>query len=301
MCLIYIFGALVITGGVFSQDTTTLPAKQNSVRDLFVAVGSSVQIPCIDGEKKGVEWRLNNAVLFLSSVLSINNISLQDQGIYTCHQPNGDLIQRVSLHLGYPPSPPDVYCWSPSYPKRAVCSWTLTPDPIIPTHYIATYRSYSDPFSSAHQCHKWGEQDRQCVLEDLKIFESEPTLFNITAINALGSATRIWPFVFEEIVKPDPPENVVVMVISGKKLSVQWDPPTSWPDPVNFPLKYTVKFHWGKPDTARTLGPYESNKMILSGLVAGKTYHIQVSVKDFLDSGQNSDWSSPLSATIPIN
>ncbi len=68
--------------------------------DLFVAVGSSVKIPCSDGEEKGVEWRFNSSVLVSSPVLSIQNSSLKDQGIYTCHQPNGDLIQTVSLHLG---------------------------------------------------------------------------------------------------------------------------------------------------------------------------------------------------------
>ncbi|XP_016385329.1 ciliary neurotrophic factor receptor subunit alpha-like [Sinocyclocheilus rhinocerous] len=161
MCLIYVFGALAITSGVFSQDTSNL---QPEIRDLFVAVGSSVKIPCTDGEEKGVEWRFNSSVLVSSPVLSIQNTSLKDQGIYTCHQPNGDLIQTVSLHLGYPPSPLDVHCWSPSYPKRAICSWTLTPDPILPTHYIATYPSFSDPLASACQCQKWGEQDRQCAL-----------------------------------------------------------------------------------------------------------------------------------------
>ncbi|XP_056598723.1 interleukin-27 subunit beta [Triplophysa dalaica] len=301
MCLMYIFGALVIAATAFSQDMTTLTTKNNSVQDLFVAVGSFVQIPCIDGEQKGVEWKFNNSMLFSSPVLSLKNISLQDQGIYTCHRPNGDPIQRVFLHLGYSPPSPDVHCWSPSYPKRAVCSWTLNPNPTLPTHYIATYRSHSDPLSSAHQCQRWGQEERQCVLQELKIFESEPTLFNITAVNALGSATRIWPFIFEDIVKPDPPVNVTVMVMPGKKLSVQWGPPPSWPDPVNFPLKYTVKFHWGKPDTARTLGPYESNNMVLRGLVAGRTYHIQISAKDFLDNGQGSDWSSPIGATIPSN
>ncbi|XP_016329541.1 interleukin-27 subunit beta-like [Sinocyclocheilus anshuiensis] len=298
MCLIYVFGALAITSGVFSQDTTTLLPE---TRDLFVAVGSSVKIPCSDGEEKGVEWRFNSSVLVSSPVLFIQNSSLKDQGIYTCHQLNGDLIQTVSLHLGYPPSPPDVHCWSPSYPKRAICSWTLTPDPILPTHYSATYRSFSDPLSSARQCQKWGEQDRQCALEQLEIFASEPTLINITAVNALGSTTRIWPISFEQIVKPDPPVNVSVMVMPGRKLSVQWGPPHTWPDPVNFLLKYTVKFHWGKPETARTLGPYESNKMVLSGLVAGRTYYIQISAKDSLDDGQSSDWSEPISATVSIN
>ncbi|XP_051554042.1 interleukin-27 subunit beta-like isoform X2 [Myxocyprinus asiaticus] len=296
MCLIYFFGALiVITNGVFSQGMTTLPPKQNAVRDLFVAVGSPVKILCTDGEEIRVEWRLNSSVLYSSPILYIQNTSLKDQGIYTCHQQNGDLIQTLSLHLGY------VYCWSPSYPKRAICSWTLNPDPILPTHYIATYRSYSDPLSSAQQCQKWEEQDSQCVLEELEMFEREPTLINITAINALGSATRIWPFIFEDIVKPDPPVNVTVMVMPGRKLSVQWGPPPTWLDPVNFPLKYTVKFYWGKPDTARTLGPYESNKMVLSGLVAGRTYYIQISAKDFLDGGQSSNWSALISATIPVN
>ncbi len=143
MCLIYVFGALAITSGVFSQDTSTLPPETRgklqktdsyslmhrhlytytnsyihthtqrvgSVQaclfsssppsiDLFVAVGSSVKIPCSDGEEKGVEWRSNSSVLVSSPVLSIQNSSLKDQGIYTCHQPNGDLIQTVSLHLG---------------------------------------------------------------------------------------------------------------------------------------------------------------------------------------------------------
>ncbi|XP_067308588.1 interleukin-27 subunit beta [Pseudorasbora parva] len=298
MCLIYVFGALTITTGVFSQDTTTL---QPNVREVFVAVGSSVKIPCTDGEEKGVEWRFNSSVLVSSPVLSIQNASLKDQGIYTCHQQNGNLVETVSLNLGYPPSLPDVYCWSPSYPKRAICSWTLTPDPMLPTHYITTYRSFSEPLSSARQCQKWEEQDRQCALEELEIFASEPTLINITAVNALGSTTHIWPFIFEQIVKPDPPVNVSVMVMPGRKLSVQWGPPPTWPDPVNFLLKYTVKFHWGKPEKARTLGPYESNKMVLSGLVAGRTYYIQISAKDILDDGRNSDWSAPISAIIPLN
>lgn len=143
MCLIYVFVALAITSGVFSQDMTTLLPETRgkfylfrkptltlsctdtsthinsyihtqhvgSVQaclfsssppsiDLFVAVGSSVKIPCSDGEVKGVEWRFNSSVLVSSPVLSIQNSSLKDQGIYTCHKPNGDLIQTVSLHLG---------------------------------------------------------------------------------------------------------------------------------------------------------------------------------------------------------
>ncbi|XP_059420235.1 interleukin-27 subunit beta-like [Carassius carassius] len=98
--------------------------------------------------------------------------------------------------------------------------------------------------------------------------------------------------------KPDPPVNVSVMVMPDRKLSVEWGPPPTWPDPFNFLLKYTMKFHWGRPETTRTLGPYGSNKMVLSGLLAGRTYYIQISAKDSLDDVQSSEWSTPINATM---
>ncbi|XP_026105120.1 interleukin-27 subunit beta-like [Carassius auratus] len=98
--------------------------------------------------------------------------------------------------------------------------------------------------------------------------------------------------------EPDPPVNVSVMVMADRKLSVEWGPSPTWPDPFNFLLKYTMKFHWGKPETARTSST-GSNKMVLSGLVAGRTYYIQISAKDSLDDGQSSEWSTPINATIP--
>jgi len=128
MCLICFFGALVITSGVFSQDTTTvLPEVRGKIylfrkhtlliqrvgsvqaclfssspplTEVFAAVSSSVKILCTDGGEKGVEWRFNSSVLVSSPVLFIQNTSLKNQGIYTCHQPNGNLILTVSLHLG---------------------------------------------------------------------------------------------------------------------------------------------------------------------------------------------------------
>lgn len=52
-----------------------------------------------------------------------------------------------------------------------------------------------------YSCQRQSEQDRQCVLEDLELFSNVPYLVNITAVNALGSASRVLPVIFEDIGK----------------------------------------------------------------------------------------------------
>ncbi|KAK1786714.1 hypothetical protein P4O66_017099, partial [Electrophorus voltai] len=257
---------------------------------IYVAIGSSVKLPCGDGMTKGTEWRVNGSMLVSGPVLHLHNTSLEDQGIYTCHSPNGGHIETLHVWMGYAPSPPVVQCWSPSYPLKAVCSWTQTPDPILPTYYIATYWFMFDRYPRTeqplvHSCRRESDQDQQCILEELELYATVPHLVNITAVNGLGSATRILPILIDDIskillfslntsvmleyllttgllqvkryffpewpaVKPDPPVNVKVTLQPGRKLHVQWAPPPSWPDPVNFTLKYKVQFQWDKRKTA---------------------------------------------------
>ncbi|KAK3567032.1 hypothetical protein QTP86_008973 [Hemibagrus guttatus] len=100
-------------------------------------------------------------------------------------------------------------------------------------------------------------------------------------------------------VKPDPPVNVKVVALPGKKLHVKWAPPPTWPDPVTFPLKYKVQFQWGNPSTTSIMGPYESESMVRSGVMPGRMYHIRVSVMDLLGHGQSSEWSDTVNITLP--
>ncbi|KAM9501060.1 interleukin-27 subunit beta [Clarias gariepinus] len=286
---LYAFSFLALFPQTWSQDTSYKP------RDFYLALGSSVELPCSDRKTSGSEWRLNGSFLVSSPSLLLHNTSLDNQGLYTCHNSNGELVETVRLQLGYPPSQPDVHCWSPSYPLKALCSWTLPQDPLLPTSYVATYRRLEEIYS----CQRQSEQDRQCVLEELELFSNVPYLVNITAVNALGSASRVLPVIFEDIVKPDPPVNVKVRALPGKKLHVQWAPPPTWPDPVNFPLKYKVQFQWGNSNTASIMGPVESESIVRSGILAGRTYHICVSVMDLLGNGQSSEWSDTVNITLP--
>lgn len=66
---------------------------------------------------------------------------------------------------------------------------------------------------------------------------------------SIADCFSIFWFIYPYAVKPDPPVNVKVVALPGKKLHVQWAPPPTWPDTVTFPLKYKVQFQWGNPNT----------------------------------------------------
>lgn len=64
-------------------------------------------------------------------------------------------------------------------------------------HTVDLLRYLEDIYS----CQRQSEQDRQCVLEELDLFSIVPYLVNITAVNALGSRSRVLPVILEDIGK----------------------------------------------------------------------------------------------------
>ncbi|MBN3323049.1 IL27B protein, partial [Atractosteus spatula] len=100
------------------------------------------------------------------------------------------------LHLGSLPQL-DVQCMSPSYPQRVLCTWKVQPEPDLPTFYTATYRK--GLVGVQIPCEVDPERPRLCVIENLEMFSVEPYFVNVTATNALGSTTRLLPFILEKI------------------------------------------------------------------------------------------------------
>ncbi|MFT7818802.1 interleukin-27 subunit beta [Arapaima gigas] len=270
---------------------------EQSVTEMYVVVGSAVSVPC--EARTGGEWRRNGTEPTLGTLLKLDNITLEDGGVYTCHTASGDVWGKLSLRPGYPPLPPEVHCWSPDYPLSVMCSWNKEPEPMLPTNYIATYSL--EHSLEVQPCNSMPGQNRVCLLKGVQLFSIKPNIVNVTAVNPLGSSTRLLSFVLEDIVKPDPPVDVRVAPGMTKQLIVEWAPPPSWSNLRYFPLKYRVKYKLDGEDFSRILGPYESTRMVLKGLRPGKTYHIQVSAQELLDLGQSSDWSAATSATVSLH
>ncbi|RMB89846.1 hypothetical protein DUI87_33861 [Hirundo rustica rustica] len=256
-------------------------------------LGTEVLLPCPGG---AAEWRRGDTVLGTSPApgLALPNASLAHEGHYSCHHPvTGETRATICLRLGYPPSPPAIECWASSYPQAVNCSWGLSPDPLLDTDFVATYRHGSD----AGECALTGP--RSCSFGELQVFSLAPYELNVTARNALGAASGTLSFLLENVVKPDPPEALRVSPIPGEpqKLLLEWSPPSSWPFPEYFPLQYRIRYSRDNDSVPTTVGPYEVTSHTLTDLAPGSLHHIQVAAKDLTDSGEFSAWSPPASGT----
>ncbi|XP_070600421.1 interleukin-27 subunit beta [Erythrolamprus reginae] len=227
--------------------------------------------------------------------LVLQNASLAQEGEYSCQDAStGQTLRRIHLQLGYPPEKPSVHCRSISYPV-VNCSWTLETDPLLPTSFFASYRQ--GLMGDVHECKQPVAGSQSCSLTVLQMFSTDPYILNVTAVNPLGTASDFFLVFLDQIIQPDPPENVTVSPIQGKKkaLIVQWKAPSSWLYPEYFPLQYIIRYSKDGSRLNRTTRPIVQTSFTLTGLSSGVTYHIQVAAKDFLDNGEYSTWSLPVS------
>ncbi|XP_041956194.1 interleukin-27 subunit beta, partial [Alosa sapidissima] len=284
------------------QDSSTQLLNDQPIKDVYVEVGSEVKVLC-EGVAGGepVEWTLNGSQVVSSTLLHLNSTRLEDRGIYTCHSlSRGAVIQQVHLKPGYPPSPPDIRCWAPSYPLKALCTWSQMTETYLPTQHIITYRDRD--YGVTYPCHIIPKSpDILCEMKNLQILANRPYIVYITAINALGNATKPMEFDLEENVKPDPPVNVRVVVKQGRQV-LEWNHPPSWPEPQHFPLMYIVRYYWGNNQgqghTKVPVHGAESLPINLDRFTKGRTYHFQVSAHEGLGSGKGSEWSQPVSVIV---
>ncbi|XP_074834633.1 interleukin-27 subunit beta [Carettochelys insculpta] len=268
------------------------------------ALGSDLLLRCDVAAR--VEWRVNgtkvdaseNAAAGDQGQLLLRNASLAQEGEYTCHQPGSvKTLRRIQLRVGSPPEKPDVECWAVSYPQTVKCTWKLQSEPHLETFFITTYRH--GRAAQENECVQPGAGARSCTISDIQMFSITPYVLNITAVNPLGTAMNLFPFVVEQIIRPDPPEDLRVSPIPGesRKLLLEWQPPSSWPFPQYFPLKYLIRYTREGANSNRTIGPYEQTSFILTGIRPRAIHHVQVAAKDFTDYGEYSAWSPRVSGS----
>lgn len=140
---------------------------------------------------------------------------------------------------------------------------------------------------------------KHCDVDHPAFWQTIHTL-RVTETNALGSETTSVRFKLHELLKPDPPESLLVKELEGypKRLIVSWNFPSSWPLHDAFPLIFQIRYrpqgsvYWSEVYS-------EESPVIIFDALAGHLHQIQVRARDEVNSeSQWSEWS-PLHLVRP--
>ncbi|NXL05320.1 I11RA protein, partial [Mesembrinibis cayennensis] len=257
-----------------------------------------------------VQWRRAGAAVLpegsaiQQGALVLPRTSLATAGTYSCHSEDGGLLHAVSLRLGYLPGVPFVSCRASDY-ENFSCSWTSSVETFLPTRYITTYRGNMSPPHLPICRNKKGHvgpclQDPShpgtCTVHGSEFWSSYR--LNITEVNPLGSSFRLLDVTMQAIIKPDPPEGLVVepIPLAPRRLHVSWKYPSSWPKEPHFQLRFRLQY---RPVIHRSWSVVETVNLseVITDAFAGLEHVVQVSTKDFLDAGNWSEWSAEARAT----
>uniref|UniRef100_A0A8C2SZS5 Interleukin 11 receptor subunit alpha n=1 Tax=Coturnix japonica TaxID=93934 RepID=A0A8C2SZS5_COTJA len=256
-----------------------------------------------------VQWRRDGAMALPEGsaihqgALVLPHASLAAAGTYSCHDENGSLLHAVSLQLGHLPGVPSVSCRASDY-ENFSCSWTSSLETFLPTRYITTYRKKSltgeekrrNKSGHVGPCLQDPARSGTCTVHRSEFWSSYR--LNITEVNPLGSSFRLLDVTMQAIIKPDPPEGLVVepVPLAPRRLHVSWKYPASWPKEPHFQLRFRLQY---RPVIHRSWSVVETVNLseVITDAFAGLEHVVQVSAKDFLDAGNWSEWSAEARAT----
>lgn len=243
-----------------------------------------------------VVWHLNHSsVLPWHQVTSNGSLILLQtdhsaQGDYSCYDHQGLLVHSLSLRLGYPPGRLRISCRAPNH-KLARCSWYNSVDTYLPAEYNVSYRGKNK--EKEYQPCVVDPSGTHCDIDHPMFWETSHVL-QVTETNPLGSNTSVLLFNLFDLLKPDPPESVVVEALAGHptRLQVCWGLPSSWPQGDPFPLLFHMRY---KPQTSSYWSELFSEECPLTILdaLAGHVHQVEVRARDGVNEGsQWSEWSA---------
>ncbi|XP_025895731.1 interleukin-11 receptor subunit alpha [Nothoprocta perdicaria] len=274
-------------------------------------LGTDVTLPCA-GARPGspVQWRRAGAAALPAGsavrhhgALLLPRAGLAAAGAYSCHGEDGALLHAVALRLGHLPGVPFVSCRASDY-ENFSCSWTSSLETFLPTRYITTYRKKSLTGEEKRRnrngpvgpCLQDPAHAGTCTVHKSEFWSSYR--MNVTEVNPLGSSFRLLDITMQAIIKPDPPEGLVVEPVprAPRRLQVSWRYPASWPKEPHFQLKFRLQY---RPVIHRSWSVVETVNLseVITDAFAGLEHVVQVSAKDFLDAGNWSEWSAEVRAT----
>uniref|UniRef100_A0A8C3UFX8 Interleukin-11 receptor subunit alpha n=1 Tax=Catharus ustulatus TaxID=91951 RepID=A0A8C3UFX8_CATUS len=301
---------MVFLAAALASASFAIPEDWGEEGVQYGQLGTDVTLSCPGVPASSpVQWRRAGATALpegsaiQQGSLVLPRASLAFVGTYSCHGEDGGLLHTVSLRLGHLPGVPFVSCRASDY-ENFSCSWTSSVETFLPTRYITTYRKKSLTGEEKRRnknghvglCLQDPSRPGTCTVHRSEFWSSYR--LNITEVNPLGFSYRLLDVTMQAIIKPDPPEGLVVepIPLAPRRLHVSWKYPSSWPKEPHFQLRFRLQY---RPVIHRSWSVVETVNLseVITDAFTGLEHVVQVSAKDFLDAGNWSEWSAEARAT----
>ncbi|RVE62703.1 hypothetical protein OJAV_G00159620 [Oryzias javanicus] len=228
--------------------------------------------------------------------LCLPSVRASDSGRYMCHR-GGTETFALKVVVADPLERPTLSCYKKAPKSKIRCEWKpLKPHVKQPSCFLSLSKGSEKAFqqipcsSSPSRC--W------CAV-DYNEDELRTLHFAfLCATSIVGNATsEVLHFNPMEIVKPDPPSNILVQQQEGhsRRIEVTWNRPTTWPQDNYYGIIYELKY---RP----SISLHEQGNLIngrqsysIHDALPGLDYVIQLRSKEEYD-GHWSEWSSPVYA-----
>ncbi|XP_029371764.1 interleukin-11 receptor subunit alpha isoform X2 [Echeneis naucrates] len=259
-------------------------------------LGKNVTLACGKSQRIPVVWHLNRSSVLpwhkvaSDGALVLLRVDHSAQGIYSCYDNRGLLLHSTKLRMGYPPGLLSISCQVPSH-AHVRCSWVESIKTFLPVQYNASLGGIGQDWKPCVV----DVSRKHCDVYDPPFWQTIHTL-RVTVTNALGSETTDARLKLHELLKPDPPESVLVKEIEGypRRLMVLWKSPPSWPLHDSFPLLFQIRYrpvgsvYWSEIFS-------EHSPAVVFDALAGHLHQVQIRAHDEVNTeSQWSEWSPML-------
>ncbi|XP_043116136.1 interleukin-6 receptor subunit alpha [Puntigrus tetrazona] len=254
------------------------------------------------GIKKRTRWTLNgrqvHAGVERGGILRRPDLSSADAGNYSCYR-GERLISTFRIRVGVPPERPTLYCYRTFHTSNVSCEWTsknpVTPQPLC---YLLLFKGFSSNATSV-PC-SFSLSRCWCVFQ---VEEGDRDLYGakLCVSNAAGGAlSPRLSFKLHDIIKPDPPSQVSVRAVEGKKhrLNVSWSYPNTWKHgfyALHFQLRYRPQLKEQYQSVLIDDRPDRHLSWMIYDALPHVQYEVQLRAKDEFE-GVWSDWTDPFCA-----
>ncbi|AWO96592.1 putative otoancorin [Scophthalmus maximus] len=250
---------------------------------------------------RGNEWR-KLTLERRGATLCLRSARETDSGRYTCHHRGRERFS-LKVIVAYPPESPRLSCYKKSPSSKIRCEWKPQRPVTGQTNcYLILNRRPLDTFLQ-FQCSYSSRLSRYwCALDHNEDELRKLHMAYLCVTSIAGNATSaLLPFTPLNILKPDPPSNVIVAQVEGHEtwMRVTWYFPTSWkPQDTYYELIYEVKYRpLESPIYHEQVARIKSQRYYkITDALPGVTYLIQLRAKEEYD-GEWSAWSTPFNAS----